>query len=88
MISFDLVGLHIAKEETILNKVKMLDYIVDEQPTYIGFSKAGGNRAKQMAEKMSLILLQLSKEGFTDKIRNKYLQSERVNENETPQSTN
>lgn len=74
MISFDLVGLHIAKEKKIMSEIMMLDYIVDEQPTFVGFSKTKGIKAKQMAEKLSLILLQLQKEGFIEMTKNKYLQ--------------
>jgi len=73
MISFDLVGLYIAKEKNIADQVKMLDYVIDDQPTYVGFSKAKGDGAKQLAEKLSVTLEQLRKEGFMDKIRKKYL---------------
>ena len=74
MITFDLVGLFLIKENQIADQVKMLDYIVDDQPTYVGFSKAKGAQAEQLAKQLSTVLEQLRQEGVLETVRNKYLQ--------------
>lgn len=74
MISFDVVGLYVAKQMGITDKVKTLDYVVDDQPTYVAFSKAKGSQNTELAKQFSETLEQLHKEGFTEKIRKKYVE--------------
>jgi polar amino acid transport system substrate-binding protein len=48
-------------------------YVLSENPTYMGFSKAGGEKNKVLAEKFSQTLRQLREEGVIQKIIDKYL---------------
>jgi polar amino acid transport system substrate-binding protein len=47
-------------------------YELSETPSYVAFSKAKGESAKVVAEKFSKILLQLKREGFVQKITDRY----------------
>ena len=73
LITFELVGLFLVKEKQIGEQVKMLDFIIDDQPTYVGFSKAKGAQAEALAKQLSDVLKELQQEGVIDAIRNKYL---------------
>lgn len=48
-------------------------YIVKKEPLFIAFSKAIGEKGQRYAEKFSLTLKQLKKEGVLSKIEEKYL---------------
>ena len=73
LITFELVGLFFVKQKQLADQVKMLDYIVDTQPTYVGFSKAKGAQSEALANQLSDVLAQLRQEGFMETVRNKYL---------------
>lgn len=47
-------------------------YVITQDPVYIGFSRAAGEKGKIWAEKFSDMLRQLKEEGFIDKITNNY----------------
>ncbi len=47
-------------------------YVLDEVPTYIGFSKALGEKGKALADKFSEALKKLKEEGFIEKVQSKY----------------
>jgi polar amino acid transport system substrate-binding protein len=64
LISPDLVGTSVAKELGIADQVRMLEYVVAEEPLYIGFSKKKGTQAQLLATKFSQIFKQMQKEGF------------------------
>jgi len=69
----ELVGMHITQKYNLNNKIIKLDYIVGETPLYVAFSKAKGEKARGLADKFSTAFSQLKKEGFLQKITNKYL---------------
>jgi polar amino acid transport system substrate-binding protein len=64
LISTDLVGTSVAKRMGILDKVRMLKYVVAEEPLYVGFSKAKGEQAKILSVKFSGVFKQMQEEGF------------------------
>jgi polar amino acid transport system substrate-binding protein len=72
IVTADLVGATVAKEMGIVEQVKALDYVVYEEPLYVGFSKAKGPQAQKMAEDFDRILKQLKEEGASDRIFRKY----------------
>lgn len=47
-------------------------YVLNETPSYIGFSKAKGENGKSLCDKFSEALRQLKQEGFIEKIQSKY----------------
>jgi polar amino acid transport system substrate-binding protein len=47
-------------------------YVLNETPSYIGFSKAKGEKGKSLCDKFSEALRQLKKEGFIEKVQSKY----------------
>ena len=64
LISPYLVGTSVAKELGISDQVRMLEYVVAEEPLYIGFSKKKGTQAQISAAKFSQVFKQMQKEGF------------------------
>lgn len=47
-------------------------YVFSSAPSYVAFSKAKGRKGKELADKYNKVLLQLKKEGFVQKIMDKY----------------
>ncbi|WP_374077478.1 substrate-binding periplasmic protein [Bdellovibrio bacteriovorus] len=47
-------------------------YVFSTAPSYVAFSKAKGEKGKELADKYNKVLLQLKKEGFVEKIMDKY----------------
>ena len=68
----ELVFAYIVKELGMAGRFKKLDFVVTNQPLYIGFSKAKGKSHKQLAEDYSRVLKQLREEGVIDNIIQKY----------------
>ncbi|MEK2644149.1 substrate-binding periplasmic protein [Bdellovibrio sp. BCCA] len=52
-------------------------YVLSANPSYVAFSKAKGEKAKELTEQYNKILLQLKKEGFVQKVMNKYIENEK-----------
>lgn len=68
----ELVFAYIVKELGMAGRFKKLDFVVTNQPLYIGFSKAKGKSHKQLAEDYSRVLKQLREEGVIENIIQKY----------------
>ncbi len=68
----ELVFAYQVKELGIADQFKKLDFVVTNQPLYMGFSRAKGKLHKQLAEDYSQVLKQLRKEGVIDRIIWKY----------------
>lgn len=47
-------------------------YLLSESASYVAFTKAKGNQGKSLADKFNKTLRQLKKEGFIQKVSDKY----------------
>jgi polar amino acid transport system substrate-binding protein len=74
LISYDLVGMSVAKDLGLSDRVNILKYAGAEEPLYVGFSKAKGTQAQNWATEFSRIFKQLKDEGFIDVVLQKYRQ--------------
>jgi len=72
LISNDLVGMSMVKELGIAEQVNMSEYVVAEEPLYIGFSKAKGTQAQRWATEFSRVFAQLKAEGLIEAVLRKY----------------
>lgn len=61
------------KQMGIQGRIKKLDFIVTDQPLYIGFSKAKGSATKNLAADYSRVIKELRQEGIIDGIIQRYM---------------
>lgn len=72
-IANEYVAKHLLKKMELKNRFEVL-FKVSEDPMYVAFSKALGQKGKDLSEKFSQVLEQLKREGVIQKNIDKYLE--------------